>query len=90
MILPDTPLPVALQVLDEVRARFGGMPQKVGRETVHVTLSCGIAAYPEFHDPLGLMDAADQALYAAKRLGRDRCVTSTPCEPPPTGDLTGL
>lgn len=90
VILPDTPLPVALQVLDEVRARFGGMPQKVGRETVHVTLSCGIAAYPEFHDPLGLMDAADQALYAAKRLGRDRCVTSTPCEPPPTGDLTGL
>ncbi|MFN8011428.1 MAG: diguanylate cyclase [Holophagaceae bacterium] len=90
VILPDTSLPVALQVMEEVRTRFAGMPQEVGRETVHVTLSCGIAAYPEFHDPLGLVDAADQALYAAKRLGRDRCVTSTPCEPPLTGDLTGL
>ncbi len=90
VILPDTPLPVALRVMDEIRTRFAGLPQEVGRETVRVTLSCGIAAYPGFSDPPGLVDAADQALYAAKRLGRDRCVTSTPCDPPLAGDPTGL
>lgn len=41
-----------------------------------VTLSCGIAAYPQHtHDPAELVTLADQALYRAKHAGRDRCET---------------
>ncbi len=79
VVLPDTTPKLALEVLEEVRARFAQMPQEAGRATVHVSLSCGLASFPEFHDPLALMDAADQALYAAKRMGRNRIVTSSPC-----------
>jgi diguanylate cyclase (GGDEF)-like protein len=41
-----------------------------------VTLSCGIAAYPQHtHDPAELVTLADQALYRAKHAGRDRSET---------------
>jgi diguanylate cyclase (GGDEF)-like protein len=93
VILPDTPLPLALEVMDDIRARFAQMPQELGRQAVHVTLSCGLAAFPEFEDVLGLVDAADHALYAAKRLGRNRCLVSGPCEtgtpPHPDADPSG-
>ncbi|MBS9402511.1 diguanylate cyclase [Halomonas sp. TRM85114] len=41
-----------------------------------VTLSCGIAAYPQHtRDPSELVTLADQALYRAKHAGRDRSET---------------
>lgn len=44
-------------------------------ETLELTVSCGVAAstrlFPNGHE---LLDAADRALYAAKRAGRDRTV----------------
>jgi diguanylate cyclase (GGDEF)-like protein len=83
VVLPDTTLEVAARVLEDIRERFAAMPQEAGRQTIHVSLSCGLAAYPDFGEPLALVDAADQALYAAKRLGRNRCVTSSPCEAAP-------
>ncbi|MGY4879369.1 GGDEF domain-containing protein [Vreelandella aquamarina] len=40
-----------------------------------ITLSCGIAVYPEHATtPEKLLQRADEALYQAKRSGRDRCV----------------
>ncbi|MDT9694070.1 diguanylate cyclase, partial [Streptomyces sp. P9(2023)] len=39
----------------------------------YITLSCGIAAYPEHTDSRhSLIKMADQALYQAKHRGRDR------------------
>ena len=43
------------------------------------TISFGIAAFPEHgEDAEALTRAADQALYAAKEMGRNRCVHFTP------------
>ena len=47
-----------------------------GKELGRVSLSCGIATYPDHSDdPVELLRLADQALYRAKRCGRDRLET---------------
>ncbi|WP_252107107.1 MULTISPECIES: GGDEF domain-containing protein [unclassified Halomonas] len=65
---------------------------KLGRDeqpTLQVTLSCGLASYPDdASEPTALLSLADQALYAAKRGGRNRCVRYTP--EPSFGKLPGF
>lgn len=73
LVLPDTQRAGAerkvAEVLDTVRRLPLG---SVGT----VTLSAGIAAYPDDGaTPTALLGAADRALYAAKDTGRDRAVT---------------
>ena len=46
------------------------------RKLEAITLSCGVAAFPEHgDDPLALTRLADRALYRAKHRGRDRSET---------------
>jgi diguanylate cyclase (GGDEF)-like protein/putative nucleotidyltransferase with HDIG domain len=59
---------LAERIRNAVRARLsdGGAP---------MTVSCGVASFPAHAgDGEALLNAADQALYAAKKLGRDRSV----------------
>ena len=52
-------------------------------EPPKVTVSIGVASYPEYAgDPAELMRAADEAMYAAKRMGKNRVVMA--------GDLFSL
>jgi diguanylate cyclase (GGDEF)-like protein/putative nucleotidyltransferase with HDIG domain len=52
-------------------------------ETVPVTISFGIASYPEHGETAGsLLRASDESLYAAKQAGRDRTVIHAPTEDP--------
>lgn len=45
----------------------------------HITLSCGVATYPDHtREPQKLLRLADEALYQAKRTGRNRCVVWSP------------
>ncbi len=69
VLLPGVGAHEALTVADRLRAAIAAHP--VGG--VAVTVSGGVAsARGEAVDPDGLMRTADQALYAAKRAGRDQ------------------
>jgi diguanylate cyclase (GGDEF)-like protein len=75
VLLPSTPRAEALEVAEKLRraierTRFtGGERQPGGR----MTISLGVATYPDdANDLAALIDAADAALYASKRLGRNR------------------
>jgi diguanylate cyclase (GGDEF)-like protein len=53
-----------------------------GAETLRITISIGVAAYPEdARDPIELVELADTALYRAKNAGRNR--VEPYCESPP-------
>ena len=75
--LPGASREVALGVAEEVRARLAQEEIAIGDgRTLRVTCSVGLAA---LHAGEGLADAirrADEALYEAKRTGRDRVVAA--------------
>ena len=54
-----------------IRGCVSALPINVGAESLHVTLSLGIAAFDGSADAAAPLRAADPALYRAKRGGRD-------------------
>ena len=73
IILPDTPLIGAQQAAESVRRMMAALAMVAGGKTIPVTVSIGIAAAGSAE--LGvttLIERADDALYRAKRGGRDR------------------
>ncbi len=59
---------VAAKILQDLAA-----PYKLGDEVVYITGSIGITLYPhDATDPDGLLKNADQAMYVAKNMGRNR------------------
>ena len=73
LLLPRTGLAGALRLADKVRAAIGERPFELDCTSVDVSVSIGVAAYPE-HGSSGkdLLAAADSALYRAKAGGRNR------------------
>ena len=72
VLLPHTPLDVARQVAERVRASVGAIA-----EPAALTVSIGVASVPRMAaDAEELLLAADQGLYRAKRSGRDRVVVA--------------
>jgi diguanylate cyclase (GGDEF)-like protein len=80
LLMPNMPLGAAAARVDKLRTRFGAMLIDAGRKKLAATLSAGVAACPEHGStPATLIEAADAALYRAKREGRDRvCVATVP------------
>jgi diguanylate cyclase (GGDEF)-like protein/PAS domain S-box-containing protein len=73
MVLPEASPDGAVQRLDELRREFAALDLQCGADTVHATFSAGIAGYPHHGmDADALIQAADRALYTAKRSGRNR------------------
>jgi diguanylate cyclase len=73
LLLPATPLQVAQQVLSRLqRALTAALFLHEGRE-VFITFSAGVTLWREGEPLDASLDRADQALYEAKRSGRNRC-----------------
>jgi len=74
IVLPNTTERDAKTILNEIRDRFGELPQPAGSGSFNVTFSCGIAL-SSGENAQSLCEKADQALYDAKRNGRNivRC-----------------
>jgi diguanylate cyclase (GGDEF)-like protein len=77
-ILPDTDAAQARQLAENIREYVASLnlPHAPGAVRPYVTLSIGVASMDQgrLDNPAALIEAADKALYAAKRGGRDRVV----------------
>jgi diguanylate cyclase (GGDEF)-like protein len=83
ILLPETALAGAAELANRLRRAVESKPIKAGGEEISVTVSCGVASYPEgVLTKEALFAAADRALYDAKNAGRN-CVKSA--VPKPTG-----
>ena len=77
VVLPETDMGVATVVAERLRRRIATEPFSIGQGSgkVDVTISVGIAAIGDAQDTAqALLKRADQALYRAKRDGRNRVV----------------
>ncbi|MEZ5818289.1 MAG: PleD family two-component system response regulator [Hyphomicrobiaceae bacterium] len=76
IIMPDTELSRAMQVAERLRACIAAEPFQVNAQgTLAVTASVGVSTLERRDDtPETLFKRADNALYAAKRDGRNRVV----------------
>lgn len=79
ILLPETPRVGALAVAEKIRVAVEEHPFP-GREALpggRLTISLGVATFPEDGDePEALVQCADEALYRAKALGRNRVCRS--------------
>ncbi len=66
----------AHEIFDRIRIVFSEIVHRSEDKMFQVTFSCGIAGYPCFGDASSLTEAADKALYQAKRAGRDQVVVA--------------
>jgi len=85
ILLPQTAMGGAFELADRLRKAVGEQPIHASGEEIPVTISCGVATYPEgVLTKEQLFAAADRALYDAKSAGRN-CVKAA--VPKPTGAI---
>jgi two-component system, cell cycle response regulator len=76
VVMPETDMAVATMVAERLRRRIASEPFPIqkGARTIEVTISIGIAALGPNDNAAAVIKRADQALYRAKRDGRNRVV----------------
>lgn len=78
VLLPETGLAGAVETADRLRRSVAEFPVEWRGIEIPVTISLGVAAVPEcVANARDVLGAADQALYASKKAGRNR-VTAAP------------
>ena len=79
IVLPGTDLDGATRLAERARTAFERRTILAPNGTpIDVTVSLGVAAFPEAADTDTLVAAADGALYEAKRAGKNRVKTAAP------------
>jgi two-component system cell cycle response regulator len=76
VVMPETDMAVGTMVAERLRRRIAGEPFPIeqGARSIEVTISIGIAALGSNENVAAVFKRADQALYRAKRDGRNRVV----------------
>lgn len=79
ILCPDTPSDDALILADRLREAATGLQLfHNGTHLPAITLSCGVASYPQDGAQLDqILQTADRALYMAKESGRDRTIIAS-------------
>ncbi len=72
LLIPGTPLEGAQQLLETLRMAIESCPFHFKGERVTITLSAGVSAFAAGERAEQVFERADQALYRAKRSGRNR------------------
>ena len=73
LLLPGATLEAACQRAEELREEVRGLRVTHGGRTIHsLTISVGVAVYPDHGDAKEVVRLADQAMYRSKETGRDR------------------
>jgi hypothetical protein len=79
VLLPNTPKAKAYQIAKAISSVIQASFIEVGGVRLNITVSCGVSTYPEDAiEQEELITAADQALYEAKRNGRNLVMAFTP------------
>ena len=77
IVLPDTGKELAMVVAERLRRSVEGKEIRAFDESVRATVSVGVATYPEDAEYVAaLIDKADNALYKAKRMGRNTAASA--------------
>jgi len=76
ILLPEADADGAHAIAERIRDRIARLEVQAGDQPMSTTVSIGIACYPaDYSDSMqGLIDRADQAMYAAKKAGRNRTI----------------
>jgi diguanylate cyclase (GGDEF)-like protein len=77
IVLPGTTLEGAIDAAERIRTRFAELEFTGNAGAVQITASFGVARFAPGIDAQGFVRAADEALYEAKRRGKNR-VQSAP------------
>ena len=77
IVLPETDAQLGRQIAERIRNSIESLPFDIGDgQTIPITVSIGVAVYPlHANAETTLILAADNALYAAKKRGRNRVCT---------------
>ena len=77
LLLPDTSIENGLVVAEKIRTRIESSPFYVRGEELRITSSFGVAKHDPEMEGEALIKKADEALYRAKELGRNRVEAAT-------------
>ncbi len=72
LLLPETDLGAATQVLSRIQARIADLRVEAGATKLVLTFSAGLTASRPGEPISGAIERADRAMYAAKAGGRNR------------------
>ncbi|MBX8502646.1 response regulator [Pseudomonas lijiangensis] len=81
IVMPDTDIQSAHQVLEEIRHRFAEIHYPAQPTDLFCTFSAGVVALGVHDDSLTLASQADNALYRAKHAGRNQVHSAVVEEP---------